>query len=204
MRTFALILAALILGGCARYEFDVTQPPELAATHVGRDKETTFVRDPLTYHARSVEGRLILRIENTTDDAIQLNSPPSYVVDPDGESRPLPRSVNIAPHTFSKLVLPPMRTVYRTGPSWGFGLGLGVGHYRHFGHHHRYYYGPAFYDPYWPDPYWDEPRYLAVVEEGDQAYWDWSGETPVRVHLVYQRGDQSFTHDFTFVRRKAK
>src|SRR5678816_1269839 len=48
-RATPLLLSALLLavtGGCAHYEYDVVQPPELAR-HVGTKQWTSFQRDAL-------------------------------------------------------------------------------------------------------------------------------------------------------------
>jgi hypothetical protein len=73
---------------------------------------------------------------------------------------------------------------------------VGVG-YSHYDGHHRGY-CPGFYDP-----FWDEPRYYTYYDESDTTYWDWEGETDIRIHLVFQRGGpKTFEHDFTFRRKK--
>jgi hypothetical protein len=187
MRSSVLILVVLATG-CARYEFDLVEPPDLAA-HIGRDKETIVKRDELEYRMLAVENRLLMHVVNPTDDAIELIGPESTAVDPAGQSHPF-RSQSIAPHSYVKLILPPMRPYYRTGPS--FGIGVGIHAYRG-----RYPYGAGFYDP-----FWDEPRYLAVVDETDTLYWNWEDEGEARVRLTFRRGREEFHHNFVFKRKR--
>ena len=40
------------------------------------------------------------------------------------------------------------------------------------------------------------------VEDHGQAYWEWHGESDVRLHLTYQKNDQEFFHEFLFHRKK--
>jgi hypothetical protein len=204
-------LLAPLLEGCARYEYDLVQPPELAR-HIGKADEVVPV-DPLEYRLRTVENRLVVHVINPTDEPVTLIGPQSYIVSPGGQSHPL-RPQTIAPHTFIPLILPPLRPYYYypTGPTWGFGFGVvGVGghfhdhhdHHRGGGHRGRVYSSVAYYDPYFGDPYPYGPPYY-MVEESDGAYWEWKGEGDVRVHLVFQRGTnaRTFSDDFTFHRRK--
>src|SRR5581483_12251869 len=137
----ALHCAALLLmmvSGCARYEYDVSRPPE-SAQHVGAQADVVIVRDPVVYRMRTAENHLVIRIQNPTDDRVQLRGAQSFVVDPQGESRPL-RSQTIAPHAFIKLILPPMPPQpVPTGPTIGFGIGAGFG----------LVYPYDYYDPLW-------------------------------------------------------
>ena len=212
--TLALLLLPLLagVGGCAHYEYDIVQPPELAR-HVGTGEEVIPV-DPLEYRMRTVENRLVLHIINPTDDPVTLIGAQSYIVSPGGQSHPL-RPQTIAPHTFIPLILPPMRPYYYypSGPTWGFGFGVvGVsgGHSHHDGHHGgghrggRVYYSAAYYDPFFYGPPYYGPPYYMVVDEADPIYWEWKGESDVRLHLVFQRGTnaKTFSDDFTFHRKK--
>ncbi len=188
MRIPFVLMLLLLAGGCARYEFDLVAPPDLA-THIGKDKESVIKRDELEYQMQAVESRLLMWVVNSTDDAIELLGPESTAVDPAGQSHPF-RSQSIAPHSFVKLILPPMRPYYRAGPTFGFGLGIHA--YRGRGA-----FGGGLYDP-----FWDEPRYFAVVDEMDTLYWNWEDEGEARVRLTYRRGKEIFHHDFTFRRKK--
>src|SRR4051812_38228397 len=189
MRTSFVIILMMLAGGCARYEFDLVEPTDLA-THVGRDKESIVKRDELEYRMQAVDSRLLMYVVNSTDDAIELVGPESTAVDPAGQSHPF-RSQSIAPHSFVKLILPPMRPYYRAGPT--FGLGVGIHAYR----------GRGAFGGGWDDPFWDEPRYFTVVDESDTLYWNWEGESDARVRLTYRRGREVFHHNFLFRRKKA-
>jgi hypothetical protein len=195
MRPLTLTAATLLLltTGCARYEYDLVQPADLAR-HIGRDRDEVIRIDPLEYRLRSYENRLVMEIFNPTGDPITLAGDRSYVVDPGGQSHPL-RSQAIAPSAFIKLILPPMRPYYRSSPSIGFGLGVGFSSRGHFGR--RGFGGVGFHDP-----FWDEPHYATYYDESDTTYWTWEGETDARLHLVFLRGNETFADDFTFHRRK--
>jgi hypothetical protein len=184
------ILLTTLLTGCARYEYGLTTPPDLAR-HIGAKTEEVIQRDPLEYRLRAVEDRLVMNIYNTTDDPIALLGDRSYVVAPSGQSHPL-RSQTIAPHTFIKLILPPMRPFYReAGPTFGIGFGLSSGYgYRGFRN-----YDPFFYD-------YAEPRYYTYYDPSDATYWNWEGETDARLHLLFQRDKETFAQDFGFHRKK--
>ena len=192
--TLGAAVAVFLLGGCARYEHDLVAPPDLAR-HIGSNEDAVVADAPLEYRLRSVEGRLVMRVYNPTQDPITLLGEKSYVVDPNGQSHPL-RGQTIAPDTFVRFILPPMRPgYYQSNPTIGIGLGVGFSRARF---DRRF--GPPFYDP-----FYDEPRYYTFYDESDTTYWNWEGETSVRVHLVYQRGGkggETFAHDFTFKRRK--
>lgn len=190
----AVVVALSLLSGCAHYEFDLTDPPDLAR-HIGSKSDEIVRVDPLEYRLRAYENRLVMSIFNPTPDPITLMGDRSYVVDPAGQSHPL-RSQTIAPNTYVRLILPPMRPgYYESGPTIGFGLGVGFSSIRA----HRYGYRAVGYDPF----FYDEPRYYTYYDESDNTYWTWEGQTPIRLHLAYQRAAQNaFAHDFTFHRRK--
>jgi hypothetical protein len=193
LASFLLILAA---SGCAKYEFDVTQPPDLVR-HIGEKSAETFNRDPLVYRMQAKDGRLVMLIQNPTSHPITLLGSESTVVDPDGQSHPL-MGQTIASGSYIKLILPPMRPRIReTGPSFGVGVGVGIssGHYRHRHFHGGY---PYHYDY----PYHHRPQYAVVYDDVTNLYWDWEGETQVRLTLAYARGEDFFRHNFTFKRVK--
>jgi len=180
------LLLLLLVVGCAKYEYDITHPPDFA-THVGTKSDAVTNHEPLVYRWRTVDNRLVVRIYNQSDAPIELMGEKSTVVAPGGQSHPL-RGQTIAPQSHAKLILPPPRPrVYNAGPTFGVGVGAQVDHRRR---HHPIH-----------DPYWDEPRYLVVYDD-DAIYWDWKGETDVRLTLVYQRGDETIRHDFTIHRKK--
>jgi hypothetical protein len=197
-----LSLTALLVGmagtGCATYEFDLVRPPELTR-HIGRSIDAVVQVEPLEYRMRSVDNRLVVRVFNPTNDPIELVGPKCSVVDPNGQSHPLP-SQSIAPGSFVKLIFPPMRPrVYDPyyGPTWNTGMGAG-GYYR-VGD------GPA--SPATPRPiphphFSSPPRYLVVYDDGDPYYWDWKGQSEVRAILAFRQGETEFRHEFVFRRRK--
>jgi hypothetical protein len=186
-RLFSVLLSTM--AGCARYEYDIIRPPEVAQ-HIGSGNDAVIVLDPLIYRMRSMGSHLVIRIQNPTTDRIQLLGAQSSVVDPHGESHPL-RSQTIAPNSFIKLILPPMPPqVAPAGPTIGIGIGAG------FGAAYPYSYGCY-------DPLWERPRYYAVNDAEGTYYWEWTGESDVRVNLVFQRDEQKpFSHEFIFHRRK--
>jgi hypothetical protein len=190
MQKILVLVLVLLGGGCARYEFDIVEPADLAG-HVGRDKETVVKRDELEYRFLAVENRLLIHVVNSTDEQIELVGAESTAVDPQGQSHPF-RSQAIAPHSFVKLILPPMRPYYRSGPR--FGIGIGVTAYRGYG---RRFGGDGFYDP-----LWDEPQYMTVYDETDTVYWSWEGESEARIRLTFRRGREIFHHNFVFRRKK--
>ncbi len=182
-----LIVALSLLSGCAHYEYDLTNPPDLAR-HIGGKSDEIVRVDPLEYRLRTYENRLVMSIFNPTPDPITLMGDRSYVVDPAGQSHPL-RSQTIAPNTYVRLILPPMRPGYYESGGFSSIRGRRFGGYR-----------AAGYDPF----FYDEPRYYTYYDESDNTYWTWEGESPVRLHLAYQRGGsrEPFAHDFTFHRKK--
>src|SRR3954471_5150052 len=111
MRLGISFLLVGLVGGCAKYEFDLTEPADLAR-HIGREGETVLHRDELEYRFQSVDNRLLMHVVNATEDQIELIGPESTVVDPRGQSHPF-RAQAIAPRSYIKLILPPMRPYYR-------------------------------------------------------------------------------------------
>ena len=195
MRNAALLLLGTIalLSGCARYEYQLVRPPELTR-QVGRNIDQVFALEPLEYRLRTVDNRLVMRVFNQSQDPIELLGQKCSVVDPEGQSHPLPGQT-IAPGSFIKMIFPPPRP--RTydpyyGPSWHTGVGVGVrvdGRWR----------GRQF--P--PSPQVrPSPVYLDVYDEANAYYWDWRGEGEARIMLVYRKGEEEFRHDFLFRRRR--
>jgi len=199
-RCLALIALAIV-SGCTHYEYDLTQPPDLAR-HVGSKADAVVPRDPLEYHLRSYENVLVMRVVNPTDDPIKLLGDQSTVVDPRGQSHPL-RNQAIAPHSYVKLLFPPPppEVYYHPGPTFGIGVGAVVSHSSC-----RTLNDPR--DPIYGDPFFTgppPPRYMLAYGGGDDAmYWEWNGLGEIRLTLVYQRGDQTWQDQFTFRRAKAK
>ena len=194
--SFILIVLAFGSLGCAKYEFDLVHPPELAR-HVGADKPVEVTLEPLTYRLRTYESRLVMDVRNPTNAPVKVLGDQSTVVDPRGQSHPL-RTQTIAPGSYIRLVLPPLRPVVEPhGPV----IGIGVSGYATSGayYRHRYLHGGV----YGYDAAFDGPRYYSVYDPGDAAYWEWDGEGEARVVLVYQQGDQKpFSHELVFRRKK--
>ena len=190
-----LLLMQILGTGCARYEFDLTRPADLA-THVAAG-DVTIARDPLQYRFNAVDGRLVMRIFNNGADAIQLIGPASTVVDPHGQSHPL-QSQTIAPQSFIKLILPPLRPhVEQDGPSIGLGFGVIAGRRPHRGLDHPLADGPFDEDALGAS----EARYFYVADDAN-LYWDWDGESDARLSLAFVHRDQQFNQDFVFRRVK--
>lgn len=205
--TAALLFAALV-GGCAHAEYDLVRPPDLSQ-HVGTKGFVTVPQDPIEYRMIAADDHLVIQVANPTDQPIQLLAEQSAVVDPGGQSHPLPvRSQTIQPRSFVKLILPPLRErVVPTGPTIGIGFGGVFGSARSYRGRYvnRYAYAPGFYDV---------PRYYAVYGGDESIYWDWPDGGQARLVLVFQRGGPAgpatlpagggttFTHEFVFRRQK--
>ncbi|QOV87810.1 hypothetical protein [Humisphaera borealis] len=190
-----LALMASAPVGCARYEYDLVSPPELAR-HVGAEP-VVVAQDPLEYRFQTVESRLVMQIHNPTADAVQLIGEKTVLVDPQGQSHPM-RSQTIAPNSFIKVILPPMPTrLERTGPSFGVGVGVGIGSAGH-----RRYPGSFTYGGPLEDPYYDEPQYYAVYDVNDGSFWVWEGEGSVRLTLVFARDGKPISHAWVIGRKK--
>lgn len=185
LRLLSVLFVSSLLAGCARYEYDLVQPADLAR-HVGSKSDVQLNLDPLRYHLRSKENRLVMQIYNPTQDPIRLLGEQSFVVDPEGESRPL-RGRTIAPDSRIKEIFPPFRPrIEPRGPTIGIGVGTRIGRASYPYSHHALSRQPLYFDIY----------------DSDALYWDWNGETDARMTLTYQRGDETFQHHFIFHRRK--
>jgi hypothetical protein len=195
-RSIATAFILVFLAGCARYEYDIVEPPDLAG-HVGTKSWTSLRRDELEYRLRTADNRLVVQIYNRGEAPVKLLGDDSAAVDPRGESHPL-RSATIPPGSYAKRIFPPPRPeVERYGPSIGIGVGAGFGHVRGRPRHfHR-----AALDPGIAGPV--EPRYFAVYDPNDRTYFDWPGEGSVRFLFAYERENgERFRHEFLIRRRK--
>ena len=199
LRIPVLVLAATsvasIAGGCVRYEYDLLQPPDLAC-HVGTKEWMTFRRDELEYRLRTADNRLVVLIYNRGQRTVKLSGADSAAVDPHGESHPL-QGRTVPPGTHAKLILPPPPPeVHSYGAPFAFGVGVGYGHAVGPPYHDGLGFGSAAYDNL-------EPRYYTVYDPNDRTYFEWPGETDVRLLLAYTRdGADPFQHEFIFRRRK--
>jgi mannose-6-phosphate isomerase-like protein (cupin superfamily) len=184
------VLLLVVVAGCARIEHRVVEPQDVAGP-IGRDPVHIHY-EPLEYWAVTADGRLVVRIYNPTDETIVLVGGQSTVVAPTGRSHPVHGGA-IAPGSFIKLILPPLRPqlARSAGPRVGVGVGMGVGAGRvrpgvgagvGYG-------GPAHY---------------TVYDMGDALYWDWPRNTSIRLTLKYEREDETFRHEFVLDRQRER
>jgi hypothetical protein len=103
----AFLLACL--AGCASYQYQLLQPAADAG-RVPAGGQRRFDIDPLRYAVGVAEDRLSIQVENPTADTLRLIGADSFVVDPAGQSHPL-IDQTIAPQSFVRIVLPPLRPV---------------------------------------------------------------------------------------------
>jgi hypothetical protein len=192
-RIIPILISACFLpffAGCAHYEYDLVQPPEVAQ-HIGTQHNVNLTLGPLHYLLDAYDNYLVMRIYNETDAPIRLLGDRSFVVDPKSQSHPF-QTQTIAPHAFIKLVFPPLpSTAYAYGPAVGFSYGYGWG-WRGGG------WRGGYYDPFWDYGYYPGPQYVTVYNNGD-TYWDWTGDTDVKLTLTFQQGEEKpFSHPFVF------
>jgi hypothetical protein len=194
--SLSLLLLALA-GGCARYEYDLVRPPELAR-HVGAKGWEAVPLDPLEYRLRTSNNRLVMLVYNRGERMVRLSEADSAAVDPRGESHPI-LGRTIVPGSYVKLIFPPPQPTVRSGPSLGLGVGGGYSHM--YGVPYRD--GLGFGGPYY-GPYDDlSPRYYSVYDPNNRTYFGWPGETEVRISLAFEvEGAERFRHEFAFRRRK--
>ena len=215
-RSFCLLPSAFIfclLAGCARYEYDVVEPAELAG-HVGGRSWVALRRGDIEYRMRSYDDRLVMHIYNRGDAPVKLLGADSAAVDPRGESHPL-QSATIPPGSFIKRIFPPPPPRVRPyGPTFGVGVGVAYGArrghalpgrpHRGFGRYpfarrHRPYYRGGFYDPF--DDF--GPRYYSIYDPTDRTHFRWPGGTSVRFLFTYEReGGERFRHEFLIRRTR--
>jgi len=188
--------ALLVMTGCARYQYAIVEPSHLGRT-IGQDG-TRITYEPLEYDFAVRDGELSMAIANPAAQPVSIVAEKSYVVSPEGASHPVPVAGSIAPRSFTATLLPPQPPVYRSGPAFSFGFGIGsysapfyggpvVSH--SFGYH--------FYDSVYEGPREHYPANLP-------NYWTWKTGR-VRLRLTYEQGDtNTFSHDFVLERRKVK
>lgn len=183
MRLNCLIFGALaaLLCGCVSYQYRVAQPPGVGLPVA--DKPVAFHCEPLDYVLAPGDRRLSVRIANPTDDQMFLLGNRSYLVDPRGESHPIPAQV-LAPHSHTWLVLPPQPFSYVVSdyPAGGWGWAWpGWGPY-----YGGFYYGPP-------------P--VVTCQVRPPYSWVWTTGL-VKMRLSYQRHAQTFDHHFEIVREE--
>ncbi len=169
-----LVLTLVSLCGCARYDFQVIKPDTLST----RVTETASrLQTPnMVYLMQAYENRLVVQLHNKDAASVELLGEKSFVVDPAGVSHPL-RSLTIAPDSWAKLVLPPLRPRFQ---DHGFNFGVGAQ-------------SDAS-----DAPGMIQPVYLDVYADTDAFYWDWDGDSPIRMRLTYRRaGGAEVSDEFT-------
>jgi len=181
-----LALAVLCFWGCQTYQYRIVHPP--GGSPVVDKVAVTVHYDPLDYHFSCYHDHLAVNVSNPTDDRIVLEGGRSFAVDPQGESHPLHDRV-IGPHSFARLVLPPIPFTYAYPEYWDWGPGCGPGWYDPFW---GGWYGPWYYGP-------PSIRYQQVTTVYD---WDWKTGL-ARLQLTYERKEKTFEHDFEIVREPA-
>ncbi len=193
-----LVLVAGISGGCATYEYDVIRPPEVG--HIGQKewKSVTLDDAAVEYRLRSANNHLVMDVFNRADDeTLKLIGDDSAAVDPKGESHPF-KSRTIPPGSYIRLILPPPPpTIRRSGPTFGFGVGVGTlgSRYRRSEFGYGRVYDDDFYDP--------GPTYYAVYDYSDSTLWQWEGDrTDVKLILIFERGKERLHHELLLRRIK--
>ncbi len=183
----AALVGLMVLGtGCAHYQYSLLQPgngPQIIGKQPLRVEYA-----PLTYQVAERNHRLAMQIDNPTDTPVRLLAERSYLVTPRGETRPMPAAV-IAPHSYIGITFPPPPLVYRSYPTYSWGMGFG---------------------PYWGGPYWNASWGFYGAPYGPMDYyvtppqsWDWK-EGNVRMLLFYQQATNIIEHQFLFNREKVK
>ncbi len=179
------VLALLwMIGGCARYEYQLKQPADWSR-HIGPQVQR-IDEPPLGFVMQTYENRLVLQIENHAAETVKLIGGDSWLISPDGQTRSL-ADQTIAPGSFIKLILPPVRPrAEPSGPTIGFGIGgstggrigTGVGVGTTFGRNRVY-----------------------IVDE--EAYWDWDGGRDVKLKLSFALPDgKTLTRQLLIERQK--
>lgn len=187
LRYRTLLLAGLLLlPACARYEYDLVQP-RVEQPRIGTKDDLLLDLTPVRYHLLTVDNRLTLRAFNSSPGTLELVGVRSSVVDPTGQARPI-SSQPIPSGAFVKLIMPPIRPEFVSDSGsrvyYGYGPGLSRSEYG-FGY--------------------DEPPTRYTLRDGNQNYWDWKGETPITLTLVYKQADNSeLTHTLRIQRVRVK
>jgi hypothetical protein len=185
----SLLAVAMLAGGCRTYTYRVVQPPPPSQTI--DEQYVTVQCEPLEYRFKREGKRLLMRIVNPTDQRIALLGNNSYVMNPAGESHPLPPQV-LAPHGYASLLLPPkpIMAAVPEPPGWGWSWGPG---FPTFG---PPVYGDFYYGFYYAPP----PRTYQLVTPYD---WQWGTGTAL-FHLLYERDGKTFEQELHIVRETRK
>ena len=188
------LIALACLTGCATYRYDLVLPAANAGLLTGSDPRQ-FEMDPLQYAVGTAEDRLSVQVYNPTGETIRLSGRDSSVVDPDHHSHPL-IDQTIAPRSYVRIVLPPLRPWAGATDYVGESSGIGLEDYGGLNDEERMAYGNGLAGPGW---HGGDPGY----DRASPVYWDWPGPGDARVRLVYRRADgTTFKHELAFRRRK--
>jgi hypothetical protein len=184
----ALFAVLFLATGCRTYQYRILQPAQAANTIVTAQPVAVHY-EPLDYHFARSRDRLAMRISNPTDDQIILRGDKSFIVDPRGESHPVPGFV-IGPHSYSRLLLPPRLATAEAVGYYGYPWAWGPGFYGYGAPYWRGYYDPFMYGP--------AVTYLQIHTPYD---WIWRAG-PTQLHLGFERNGQPFEHAFEIVRER--
>jgi hypothetical protein len=179
MRMLLIALAlSMLAAGCAQSQFQIVRPEKLQM-RIGEASQRVETPN-MVYNMLAKENRLVILIYNSRPNPVYLLGQKSSIVDPKGASHPL-RSMTIAPNSYAKLIMPPLRPRFETTPQWQFGVGVGTQVSDSAA-------GPAA-----------KPLYMDSFEDADAFYWDWDGPRPVRLTIVYSTPDgKEFSDEFSF------
>ena len=180
---------ALLLTGCHAYQYRIVQPPQ--ANNVITDKPVAVHYDPLEYTFARVREGLALRITNPTTNQVVLRTDRSFVIDPRGESHPVPGTI-IGAHSYTRMFLPPRPATAEVVGYYGYPWAYGPGFYGYGAPFWHGYYDPFFYGP--------SVTYLQLTTP-----YDWLWKTgPIQLHLAYEHSSQPFEHNFEIIRERAR
>jgi hypothetical protein len=176
-----IVLLAMCLCGCNRHEFQVIKPDALAmrVTQTASRVQTAN----MVYLLQAYENRLVMQLHNKESSPVELLGEKSFVVDPAGVSHPL-RSMTIAPDSYAKLVLPPLRPRFE---------------------HHNFEFRAGSQQSSDNPGIASRPLYLDIYADVDAYYWDWDGDSPIRMRLTYRKaGGVEASDEFTIGKVKAQ
>lgn len=180
---------ALLLTGCRTYQYRIVQPAQTQSVVASQLLAVHY--DPLEY-AFSIarDRRLAVRITNPTTNQIVLRGDKSSVIDPQGESHPVPGTV-IGAHSYARMFLPPRPATAEVVGYYGYPWAYGPGFYGYAAPFWHGYYDPFFYGP--------SVTYLQLTTP-----YDWLWKTgPIQLHLAFERASQPFEHNFEIIRERA-
>jgi hypothetical protein len=101
------LMMNILIGGCAPVGFEANLEGGGAPVEVGDSQDTVIAAQPVQFRMRTVESRLVVWIENVSDEPVELLGDNSSVIDPGGESHVI-AGQTILPGAPVKMVLPPM------------------------------------------------------------------------------------------------